>query len=556
MVAAKPGPEYVVDFPTLFIAVDWVERHCIIPDGFRRGYPFEMYDWQAWCTLNHYRVRRDARWIPDSPLMGTAFVYRRSQVIAPQKMGKGPWSATGVALEGAGPALFAGWAAKDDGYACAEHGCGCGWEYPYRPGEAMGMRWPTPLIQIAAKSEDQTDNIFRPLQAMIKFGPLGDLMKAGEEFVRIGEEGRIDVVTSAADSRLGNPTTYAAQDETGIWTATNKMIKFADTQRRGIAGMQGRSQETTNAFDPTQKSQAQLTFQSAATDIFKFYEPPPKGLNYAVKAERRKIHRAVYRGVRHINLDAIEGEANELILKGDKAQAARFYGNDMVAGAGAWMDRDEWNSRRVKPRVVPKGTPVVLGFDGSDIDDWTALRAETEDGYQFTPTYGPAGKRLPTIWNPADWNGQVPRLEVANALDELMNYFVVVRMYFDPPYWPTEGDEWAAKYGEKRVIRWATARPVQMQAADMRLHTDVTKADSTFTHDGCPTTSDHITAIHKDPRPGGRYALVKPEDGRKIDAGITSIICHEAAGDVTAAGSWPKPVVAAQMTVFRSYSRR
>jgi hypothetical protein len=220
------------------------------------------------------------------------------------------------------------------------------------------------------------------------------------------------------------------------------------------------------------------------------------------------------------------------------------------------MELAEWTARKVRPRVVPKGTPIVLGFDGSDIDDWTAIRAETEDGYQFTPTYGPPGKRLPTIWNPADWKGQVPRLEVAKAFEELVTFFTVVRAYLDPPYWTTEIDEAAATYGDKVFIRWATARPVQMQAADMRLHTDVTKADSTFTHDGCPITEAHITAIHKDPRPGGRYALVKPEDGRKIDTGITSILCHEAAGDVTAAGLWPKPEETATMTVFRSRPRR
>ena len=100
--------EYQVNFPTLYITVDWIEQHCVIPDGFRRGDAMELYPWQAWCTLNHYRVREDAEWIPENPLRSTAFVYRVSEIIAPQKSGKGPWSAAGVALEGAGldAALF------------------------------------------------------------------------------------------------------------------------------------------------------------------------------------------------------------------------------------------------------------------------------------------------------------------------------------------------------------------------------------------------------------------------------------------------------------------
>jgi hypothetical protein len=555
------APEFVIAWPTLFITIDWVGAHCVVPDGFRRGAPFEMYPWQEWCTLNHYRVRETAEWIPEQPLLSTAFHNRRSLIIAPQKAGKGPWSATGVAIEAVGPALFAGWAGKGDGWACSDHGCGCGWEYEYAPGEPMAMRWPTPLIQITATSEDQADNIYRPLKSMVKQGPLADQMKVGEEFTRIlgtteddPELNRIDVVTSSAQSRLGNPITYAPQDETGIWTTQNKMISVADTQRRGLAGMQGRAQETTNAFDPTQRSQAQLSYQTKATDVFKFHRPPPAHLSYANKAERRKIHQAVYAGSTHNNLDAIEGEAWELIEKGDLAQAERFFGNRMRAGAGVWCDIEKWTARK-RPRVVPAGTPVVLGFDGSDVDDSTAIRAETQDGYQFTPTYGPLS--LPTIWSPADWGGQVPRLQVRAAVKHLMTNFRVVRMYMDPPYWTTECDDWAAEYGDKVVLRWYTQRLIQMHAAAQRQLTDVSKADSTFTHDGCEITTAHIEATHKEPRPGGtkdnpRYVLTKPDDGRKIDACVTSVLCHEAAGDVTAAGEWPPPPTDSKMVVFRN----
>ena len=43
----SPEPEYRVDFPTLFVAVEWIEAHCVIPDGFRRGEPFILSGWQA-----------------------------------------------------------------------------------------------------------------------------------------------------------------------------------------------------------------------------------------------------------------------------------------------------------------------------------------------------------------------------------------------------------------------------------------------------------------------------------------------------------------------------
>lgn len=541
--------EFVVDFPTLWVACDWIEQHCIVPDGFHKGDPFRMYDWQLWCTANHYRVKRGV-----SPFrthgerrLATAFHNRRSQVVAPQKTGKGPWTAAICALEGVGPAVFDGWAEGGETYDCRDHGCGCGWVYEYEPGEPMAIPWPTPLVQITAFSEDQTDNVYRPLQSMIRNGILGELMRVGEQFIRLPNDGRIDVVTSSAQSRLGNPVTFVLQDETGLWTIDNKMDRVADTQRRGAAGMGGRTMETTNAWDPSQNSVAQQTSLAKAKDIFRFFREPPAGLSYKNKAERRRIHRYVYAGSVHVDLDAIEADAVELMER-EPDQAERFYGNRIVYGKGVWMNVPAW-SRLAKLREVPDGTAVVAGFDGSDVDDWTALRLETLDGYQFTPTFGP--DKLPTIWNPEDYDGQVPRLEVDAAIDEIFSRFYVVRLYADPPYWETEVDGWAERYGEKRVIRWYSHRTVQMHAACERLLTDVTKKDTRFRHDGCETALQHMKHARKAPRPGKRYVLAKPSPHQKIDVVIPSVLAHEAAGDAVAAGEARKPKKKSTMIVLR-----
>lgn len=529
-----------VDFPTLWVAAAWIERHCIIPDGFRKGDGFRLYDWQLWIVLNHYRVKAKAdAWDAEGyPTRAAAFHFRRSQVVAAQKTGKGPFAATVVALEAVGPALFAGFAIKGDSYDCADHGCGCGWSYAYDVGEPMGMPWPTPLIQLLATSEDQVDNVYRPLQAMARGPYLSEQMQVREGFIRLPNDGRIDVVTSSAQSRLGNPITFALQDETQLYTAQNKLIRVAETMRRGLAGMAGRSMETTNCWDPAEQSVAQRTNESKSRDVFKFYEPPPADLRYSVKADRRKIHEFNYAGSPHVNLDSIEAEASE-ISETDPAQAERFYGNRIVAGLGSWCDGDAWDAR-AKTRELDKRPQIVLGFDGSDVDDWTGIRAETQDGYQFTPeTSGGLA-----IWNPADHGGKVPRLDVAAAVDELFTRYDVIRMYCDPPYWETEVDTWAEKYGEKRVLRWETYRPKQMHDAAERLLTDINKADSTFSHDGCHDTGLHMRNARKAARLNGRYVLTKPGDGRKIDLAVCSIICHEAWGDTTAAKLWRRKYAA------------
>jgi hypothetical protein len=544
-VAAADDGTWPLDFPTLYVVPDWIAQHCRLESVgglVSEPQPFQMYDWQLRATASFYRVRPGAT----VGQLSTAFHYRRGQVIAPQKSGKGPWTAGITAAEGVGPVLFAGWAEGGERYDCRAHGCGCGWVYEYEAGEPMGRPWTKPLLQITATSEDQTDNVYRPLQAMIRNGPLGELMKVGEQFIRLPNDGRIDVVTSSAQSRLGNPITFAVQDETGIWTEGNKMTKVATTQRRGLAGMSGRSLETTNGWDPSENSVAQRTAESKVKDVYRFHRLPPGGLSYANKVERRKIHRHVYAGSTHIDLDAIEGEAAELMEK-EPAEAERFFGNRIVAGTGTWLHRDRWDER-ARPQEIPDGTVVVLGFDGSDIDDWTAIRAETLDGYQFTPTY--SSLALPTIWDPAEWGGQVPRLEVHAAVDELMRRHQVVRMYCDPPYWSSEVDAWEERYGERRVTRWYTTRIVQMHAACERLLTDVTKADSTFAHDGCEDTSAHVGHARKAARTADRYVLRKAAPHQKIDLAVVSILAHEAAGDAIAAGQ-ARPKAPRRTTVIR-----
>ncbi|MFD5724665.1 hypothetical protein ACFWMT_01000 [Streptomyces sp. NPDC058368] len=530
--APDAAAEFVVDFPTLWIVPDWIEAHCPVPDGFRAGEDMELYPWQLWCTVNHYRVKPTATVGKLAP----AFHYRRSQVVAPQKTGKGPWSATIVLAEAAGPVVFNGWAKGGERYRCSEHGCGCGWWYDYESGEPMGTPWPTPLIQLTATSEDQVANVYRPLRSMVRRGPLAAVMQTGEEFTRIGDDGRIDVVTSSALSRLGNPVNFVMQDETGLYNAANKLRRVAETQRRGAAGMGGRSMETTNGWDPSEKSVAQSTSEAKARDIFRYHPQAPKTLSYSNKRDRRKIHAIVYAGSSHVDLDAIEAEAAEIMEK-DPAQAERFFGNRCVAGSASWLDPAKW-AARAKPRHVKPLTRIVLGFDGSEVDDWTAIRAETMDGYQFTPLYGPNDE--PTIWNPADYGGQVPATEVHAAVAQLMARYDVVRLYADPPYWPTEIDQWADLYGEDRIVRWHTRRIVQMHAACERLKTDVVRANSSgtvsFSHDGCPITADHIANTRAAARPMDRYVLKKASDSQKIDATIPSILAHEALGDVIAAG--------------------
>ena len=177
---------------------------------------------------------------------------------------------------------------------------------------------------------------------------------------------------------------------------------------------------------------------------------------------------------------------------------------------------------------------VCLGFDGSETDDFTVIRAETLDGFQFTPTFGPDS--TPTIWDPAQHGGRIPRLDVHTAVEDLFSKYRVARFYCDPPKWQSEVESWALKYGDDVVLPWETYRIKQMHEALERFVTDL--ATGALKHDACPITARHVANARKVPKPGERYILSKPQGAyhQKIDAAVTSVLAHEAACDARASG--------------------
>jgi hypothetical protein len=185
-------------------------------------------------------------------------------------------------------------------------------------------------------------------------------------------------------------------------------------------------------------------------------------------------------------------------------------------------------------RIRSTGRLSASAFDGSETNDWTALGAETIDGYSFTPRYGPDER--PAVWDPAEWNGRIPRGEVRAAIDEVMSTYTVARMYCDPQDWRTEIGEWALAYGPV-VFEWATNRTSQMYEAIRTFEVDL--ATGRIEHDDCPIARTHIANARKVAKPGQKYILGKPADHQKIDVAMARILAHEAKNDALAAG-WGK----------------
>lgn len=363
--------DWIIDFPTLADLQDaWVQRHVRQPDGILRGKPFCWSDWQFWYAAHRWRVREDAEFVPpeevtvDNPLvLNQAFQYRLTGCIGPQKTGKGPTEASCAILEACGPSCSPVGRSRRRVPMLRQR-------LPLRMGLPLQSgrteRHASPFATHPADRELRGPGAQRlpSTRRDDPARPLKQLLKVREGFIRILRPGinlddddldldRIDVVTASATSRLGNPISDAEQDEAGLYTKSNGMLDVADTQRRGAAGMGGRTHFWTNAYDPGENSYAQQQFETSASDVWIFYRNPDlnpdlrhkDGTPYSFnnRRERRKILEWVYAGSPWVPLDSVEAEAEALMEK-DPAQAERFFGNRMVQGGGAWLEDGLWES--------------------------------------------------------------------------------------------------------------------------------------------------------------------------------------------------------------------
>jgi hypothetical protein len=289
------------------------------------------------------------------------------------------------------------------------------------------------------------------------------------------------------------------QDETGLYTETNKMRKVAETQRRGAAGMGGRTLETTNCWDPAENSVAQTTFESQRKDIFRFYRQPPAKadgtqLSYLKKRERRQIHEYVYAGSWWVNLDSIEAEAAEL-LETDPAQAERFFGNRIVQGAGAYYPDGLWERAQIptgRSRRAPRSA-------------WASTGRTATTGRRCAPRPSTAsGSPRPT----ARTSGR-------------------------PCGTPPSGT------ARSRALRsWPPSMRSAMHDALERNLVDLRTGRST--HDDCRLAAMCASNARKLARPSQRYILGKPSQHQKIDVTMADVLAHEAACDARE-GGWTAP---------------
>lgn len=510
------GPAEPGEFPTLGYDVgEWIESNVVIPDGYRQGGPFKLTD-EMWKFLLHfYRLYlRAAPWPAPDSLVHTGAQLRRSQ-----KWGKDPFGAAIILAQALGPTNFDGWDAV---------------------GEPVGAPYPTPLIACLGTSEDQTDNTWRPLLAMIRLGPLANLpgMDAGETRIVLPSGGKIEPVTTSARARLGAPMTFVTITESHLFTLQGGHRKVCGAVKRNVAGMDGRWLELTNAWDPTEGSEAQVTAESGDERVYVDTVEPSR-------VDDLTDDEALYAELLRQYGDSARERGGWVNIRGRimhearssrhlEADRRRFFLNEIVVGESVFVDPTRWELAGKDDPPLTKGDAIALGFDGSKYLDATALVASRlSDGRLFCLR----------LWErPADaergW--KVPGAEVDRAVRDTFAAYRVSYLFADPYRWQDYLDNWSAAF-PKQVVEFPTNVEQRMDRAIERFTTSF--AEGEITHDGSASLARHVNNAvlvkgqKKKPRPGEEDSIAthymkmaKRGDGMLIDLAVAAVLAHHARG--------------------------
>lgn len=524
------GPAEEGEFPTLgFDVGEWIESHCVVSDGYRQGEPYRLTD-EMWRFLIHfYRLYPHAApWPAPDGLRYTGGQLRRSQ-----KWGKDPFGAAQIWAEALGPTRFDGWNAA---------------------GEPVGAPYPTPLIVCLGTSEEQTDNTWRPFVAMGQLGPLADLSGLDIGLTRcvLPGGGKVEPVTTSAKARLGAPLTYLTITESHLFTLQGGFRKVAGAVKRNVAGMDGRWLELTNAWDPTEGSEAQVTGDSGDERVYidtieprRVEDLDDEETLYAELLRQYGDSARERHGWVNIRGRIMHEVRSARYLEADRR---RFFLNEIVVGESVFVDPIRWDTLVDDEPLAPK-TRIALGFDGSKSRDATALVAcRMSDGKLF---------KLRVWERPANaitW--KVPSEKVDEAVRDTFDAYDVVMMFADPYRWQDYLDKWSGQW-PKQVAEFPTNVEQRMDKAIERFTTAF--GDGQIRHDGDETLATHcknavlVKGSRKKPRPGEEQdipqyymKMAKRGTGQLIDAAVAAVLAYAARGQAIEDGALvevPAPMI-------------
>lgn len=381
-----------------------------------------------------------------------------------------------------------------------------------------------PYVVAAASTYEQADLLFNAARAIIAEGPLSDFFDTFDrEIQRRDAPGVLVRVPAVAGANDGLRPTFVVFDETHEWVDNKRRVALVlenGLSKRADAW----SLSITTAGNPKADSVARQQYEYGRrvesgelednSFLFVWKEP-------SIKLDELDDEEKLRAALLEANPEPWK-RIDDLVLRYTELPLhdfARYYLNRWVEpDEERWLPPGTWQ-QLVDVRDVPRGTRVVLGFDGSYSGDSTALIGATVEDEPYLFVLG--------LWEHPGGSVQwtVDHEEVEATVAKAFRDFEVVEMSADPPYWAQQLDRWMRQYGEDRVIAFNTAVRKRMAKACSSFYAAATTHG--LTHDGHPGLERHVeNAVLKETAEGAYITKESKSSPRKIDAAVAGVIAY------------------------------
>ena len=481
-------------------ALAWASDYLKQPDGPTAGEPWHYTPEQVRILLRWYEIDDEGK-----------FLHRRGVLRRLKGWGKDPFLASIAAIELCGPCRFGGWSDA---------------------GEPTAIQHPSPWIQVAAVSRDQTRNTMTLFPGLFTEEAKTEYrIDLGKEIIYARGTGRLEAVTSSPRALEGGRPTLVIANETHHWLHNNDGKAMAEAIRRNLAKSRdgsARVMEITNAHLPGEGSVAEDTFEAwrksdgqiagVYYDSVEAPETPDLNDRVAVKAALIATRGDSF----WLDVDRLADEIADPVTP--ETIARRFYLNQVTASGSTWLPDGAWESLVSPDRMIEDRQTVVLGFDGSRTLDSTALVAFSVEDVPHLEVIGLWERPL----DQPDWT--VPRAQVLDKIRETCKRFKVLSVAWDDYLWQSEGEELT---DEGIPILRVPQSMSRMGPATQRFYEGAVSQG--FTHAGDPRLDRHLANVYArtDSR-GTRLVKESKSSARKIDLIVAAVMAFDELSTISA----------------------
>ena len=500
-------------------AIHWAVKYLKQPDGEYAGERWEFIESQIRWELLWYAIRDDGRWL-----------YYHGVRRYPKGAGKSPFAAVSSLIELLAPVRLKTFDDRVMG--------GC-----------IGRPVSMPLVQIAATSHDQANvNTMRMVQALLpkKSRIRNDYnVETGKTVFHVPGGGQLMIITSSPTTEEGALVTFGILDQTESFLPNNGGVKLSEVLDRNVGKQGNRLIETSNAWEPGQESVAEGTFDTWVSQeegrlkgkgrILYDSRMAPADIDFNDVASIERGVAAAYGDAFWIDVPDIV-ESRILSPKTPLDVSKRYYLNWPTAAQDAWTTQQLWTRMADPAFLIDDGDDITMGFDGSRINDATALiGCHIATGFTFSLG----------IWETDGGRRPIPVEEVDSAVALAKQRFMVRAFFADVNEWEESTKiGWRALFLEDDHLDiWSVpgGRDPQPVAWDMRSHVgeftaacemvlgEIENKPPGFVHDGDSFLGRHVVNARRRPnRWGVSIGKEAPKSVNKIDGCVAMIIARHA----------------------------